>query len=172
MTDALRDVVRHGTAVGTVGARINFPAGGKTGTTNDGADVWFIGYTADLVAGVWMGFDRPQRIKANAQGGVLAAPAWTAFMTEVYRRKPAPPDWPRPEGIIARQIDKARAQPHRRFDVRYAVQVDGRMKFDLDDFNSGIDAVIVSASLCRPGTSSCTSLTESYRSDWRANSLT
>ena len=55
------------------------PAGGKTGTTNDGTDVWFIGYTSDLVAGVSMGLDRPQKIKANAQGGVLAAPAWTAI---------------------------------------------------------------------------------------------
>jgi len=81
------------------------PAGGKTGTTNDGADVWFIGYTADLVAGVWMGFDRPTKIKANAQGGELAAPAWGAFMTEVYRRKPEPPDWPRPDGVVVREID-------------------------------------------------------------------
>jgi penicillin-binding protein 1A len=52
-----------------------------------------------------MGLDRPQKIKGNAQGGLLAAPAWTAFMNEVYRRKPAPPDWPRPEGIVVRQID-------------------------------------------------------------------
>jgi penicillin-binding protein 1A len=52
-----------------------------------------------------MGLDRPAKIKGNAQGGVLAAPAWTAFMNEVYRRKPAPPDWPRPEGIVVRQID-------------------------------------------------------------------
>ena len=43
--------------------RFHFPAGGKTGTTNDGTDVWFIGYTSDLVAGVWMGFDKPQKIK-------------------------------------------------------------------------------------------------------------
>ena len=52
-----------------------------------------------------MGFDEPQKIKSNAQGGVLAAPAWTAFMTEVYRRKPAPPDWPRPIAIVTREID-------------------------------------------------------------------
>jgi penicillin-binding protein 1A len=52
-----------------------------------------------------MGFDRPQKIKDNAQGGVLAAPAWTAFMTEVYRRKPPPPDWPRPLSIVTREID-------------------------------------------------------------------
>jgi len=59
------------------------------------------------VAGVWMGLDRPQKIKGNAQGGDLAAPAWTAFMTEVYRRRPAPPDWPQPEGIVTRDIDRS-----------------------------------------------------------------
>jgi len=106
MVSIMKDVVQRGTAAGSVGSVFRIPAGGKTGTTNDGADVWFIGYTADLVAGVWMGMDRPQKIKANAQGGLLAAPAWTTFMTEVYRRKPSPPDWPKPEGVIARQIDR------------------------------------------------------------------
>ena len=105
MTDMLKDVVRRGTAYGSVGTQFVHPAGGKTGTTNDGTDVWFIGFTADLVAGVWMGLDKPERIKANAQGGLLAAPAWTAFMNEVYRRKPAPPDWPRPAGIITKTVD-------------------------------------------------------------------
>jgi len=107
MVDMMKDVVRRGTAYRAVwGAGFRVPSAGKTGTTNDGADVWYIGYTADLVAGVWMGMDRPRKIKGNAQGGELAAPAWTAFMTEVYRRKPAPPDWPRPEGIIPRDIDR------------------------------------------------------------------
>ncbi len=106
MVSMMKDVVTKGSAARTVtGAGFSIPAGGKTGTTNDGADVWFIGYTADLVAGVWMGFDKPQKIKANAQGGDLAAPAWTAFMTEVYKRKPSPPDWPRPDGITTREID-------------------------------------------------------------------
>ncbi|MEP6778571.1 MAG: penicillin-binding transpeptidase domain-containing protein, partial [Gemmatimonadaceae bacterium] len=106
MVSMMKDVVTKGSAARTVtGAGFSIPAGGKTGTTNDGADVWFIGYTADLVAGVWMGFDKPQKIKANAQGGDLAAPAWTAFMTEVYRRKPNPPDWPRPDGIVTKEID-------------------------------------------------------------------
>jgi penicillin-binding protein 1A len=106
MVDMMKDVIRRGTAAGSVwGAGFHLPAGGKTGTTNDGTNVWFIGYTADLVAGVWMGFDRPQKIMSDAQGGRLAAPAWTQFMSEVYRRKPAPPDWPRPIGIITRDID-------------------------------------------------------------------
>lgn len=105
MVSMMKDVVVRGTAARVWGSGFRVPAGGKTGTTNDGSDVWFIGYTADLVAGVWMGFDRPTKIKANAQGGELASPAWSAFMTEVYRRKPPPPDWPRPDGVIVREID-------------------------------------------------------------------
>jgi len=105
MVSVMKDVVQRGTAAGSVGSQFHYPAGGKTGTTNDGTDVWFIGYTSDLVAGVWMGFDKPQKIKSNAQGGLLAAPAWTAFMNEVYKRKPAPRDWPTPPNIITQTID-------------------------------------------------------------------
>jgi penicillin-binding protein 1A len=106
MVDMMKGVIRHGTAAGSVGQYFHLPAGGKTGTTNDGGDVWFIGYTADLVAGVWLGFDQPKQIMSNAQGGRLAAPAWTSFMREVYERKPAPPDWPRPPAITSRFVDK------------------------------------------------------------------
>jgi penicillin-binding protein 1A len=105
MVSVMKDVVQRGTAAGSVGSVFHYPSGGKTGTTNDGTDVWYIGYTSDLVAGVWMGFDRPKKIKANAQGGILAAPAWTAFMNEVYRRKPAPRDWPMPPDIVMKQVD-------------------------------------------------------------------
>jgi penicillin-binding protein 1A len=105
MVNMMKDVVVRGTAARVWSSGFKVPAGGKTGTTNDGADVWFIGYTADLVAGVWMGFDRPTKIKGNAQGGELASPVWSSFMTEVYRRKPQPPDWPRPDGVIAREVD-------------------------------------------------------------------
>lgn len=111
MTDMLKDVVRRGTAFGSVwNAGFHQPAGGKTGTTNEYADVWFIGFTADLVAGVWMGFDAPKRIMDNAQGGRLAAPAWTAFMLDAYKRKPAPPDWPRPPTLVSLQIDEPSGQ--------------------------------------------------------------
>jgi penicillin-binding protein 1A len=105
MVSMMKDIVRRGTAAGSVGAHFKIPSGGKTGTTNDGGDVWFIGYTADLVAGVWIGFDQPKQIMSNAQGGRLAAPAYTAFMREVYERKPAPPDWPRPPAITSRLTD-------------------------------------------------------------------
>ncbi|HEX5633304.1 MAG TPA: PBP1A family penicillin-binding protein, partial [Gemmatimonadales bacterium] len=107
VTDVLRDVVRRGTASGTVGSQINFPAAGKTGTTNDGFDVWFIGFTPELVTGVWMGFDQPKKIMPNAQGGRLAAPAWTAMMREVYDRRPSPGGWPRPNDLVVAEVDSS-----------------------------------------------------------------
>jgi penicillin-binding protein 1A len=122
LTDVLRDVVRHGTAVGSVGARINFPAGGKTGTTNDGFDVWFIGFTPDMVTGLWIGFDQPRKIKANAQGGVLVGPAWSAMMREVYERRSLPTAWSRPPGLSALDVDKTtgyKATPFCPKDVHY-----------------------------------------------------
>jgi penicillin-binding protein 1A len=105
VTDVLRDVVRKGTASGTVGSQVNFPAAGKTGTTNDGFDVWFIGFTPELVTGVWMGFDQPKKIAPNAQGGRLAAPAWTMMMNEVYARRPIPAAWARPADLVVAEID-------------------------------------------------------------------
>jgi penicillin-binding protein 1A len=105
MTDMLRDVVRRGTGT-RAGTNLRVPAGGKTGTTNDGADVWFIGFTPDLVAGVWMGLDKPRGIMRNAQGGELAAPAWNAFMTEVYRRRSTAIDFPGPGGLVAVPVDR------------------------------------------------------------------
>ncbi|MCC7195064.1 MAG: PBP1A family penicillin-binding protein [Gemmatimonadaceae bacterium] len=112
MVDMMKGVITRGTAAGSVGRYFHIPAGGKTGTTNDYTDVWFIGYTADLVAGVWIGFDQPKRIMDNAQGGRLAAPAWTNFMREVYERKPQPPDWPRPPGITSRLTDRVTGLLH------------------------------------------------------------
>ena len=107
MVDMMKDVVTRGSGNAVRRGGFMLPTAGKTGTTNDYTDVWYIGYTTDLVAGVWMGFDQPKKIKDNAQGGQLAAPAWTSFMREVYERKPAPPDWPRPIGIISLTIDSA-----------------------------------------------------------------
>jgi len=99
LTDMLRGTIRGGTATTAVrAAGFTVPAGGKSGTTNDYTDVWFVGFTRDLVAGIWIGFDQPQTIKPGAQGGRLAAPAWAAFMREVYDRRPTPGDWVEPAG--------------------------------------------------------------------------
>jgi len=106
LNDMLRDVLRYGTGAGAMKrSGFDLPAGGKSGTTNDYTDVWFIGYTHELVAGFWMGFDNPQTIKSNAQGGLFAAPAWANFMKEVYERRPSSGDWARPTGMVQREID-------------------------------------------------------------------
>jgi penicillin-binding protein 1A len=86
-------------------------AGGKTGTTDEGTDVWFIGFTPDLVTGVWFGLDQPQRIMNNAAGGRLAAPAWTMMMKDIYDRRTTSPDpWPRPDSLVIAEIDKSTGQ--------------------------------------------------------------
>ncbi len=83
MTHLLRDAVDQGTgrAVRTSGYR--GPAAGKTGTTNDGADAWFVGYTPTLVASVWVGFDRPRPIAARVSGGTVAAEIWGRALRQV-----------------------------------------------------------------------------------------
>jgi len=114
MNGALQDVVRRGTGTRAV-TGISFPVGGKTGTTNDGNDVWFVGYTSDLVTGFWFGLDAPEKIKTNAQGGLLAAPAWQQMMTEVYERRPTPVGWTQPDGLVSAEIDRTtgfRASPY------------------------------------------------------------
>jgi penicillin-binding protein 1A len=88
MVSMLEDVVRAGTGYNAVRVRGNLPyevpAAGKTGTTNDGTDVWFMGFTPNLTAAVWFGMDRPITIREGATGGGDAAPVWGRFMRRVY----------------------------------------------------------------------------------------
>lgn len=98
--DAMRDVVDRGTGYAVRGAGYWGPAAGKTGTTNDGRDAWFIGLTPDLVAGVWVGFDRPGEIVEDAGGGALAAPAWAGWMRGLERQGlGARGSWDPPMGV-------------------------------------------------------------------------
>lgn len=103
MTELMKDVVRFGTATG---ANIGRPAAGKTGTTNDETDAWFMGFTPDLVAGVWVGFDDPKKpLGRNETGGHSAVPIWTQFMVEATKGKPAK-DFLQPPGIVRLQVDR------------------------------------------------------------------
>jgi penicillin-binding protein 1A len=109
LTDMLREVVDRGTAYGVRNPAIGnipytVPAAGKTGTTNDATDVWFVGYTPDLVAGVWLGLDRPRRIMQGATGGGLAVPVWARVVRSYYDHNPVPEAWARPAGIASRRI--------------------------------------------------------------------
>lgn len=104
--DMMRDVVDGGTGSGVRRAGFTLPAAGKTGTTNDAKDVWFVGMTPDMVGGVWLGFDRPATILPNASGGMLAAPVWGEVMQAAYRDRPAPDGWTPPEGVVQVAIDR------------------------------------------------------------------
>jgi penicillin-binding protein 1A len=85
ITQMLQGVVNYGTGRAIRDYGITSPVAGKTGTTNDGADVWFVGYTPTLVAGIWFGYDTPREISTNASGGRLAAPAWAEFYQGGWR---------------------------------------------------------------------------------------
>ena len=109
--DMMRDVVERGTAASVrryLPERI--PAAGKTGTTNDNTDVWFIGMTPDLVAGVWLGFDAPQSIMPGAAGGSLAAPIWAQMMARWYGGRSAE-EWRPPPGMVIADLDRDTGEP-------------------------------------------------------------
>jgi membrane peptidoglycan carboxypeptidase len=96
MVTMLEDVVQRGTGAGARTAGVRGPIGGKTGTTNDYHDAWFVGFNSSVVVGVWVGFDQPQRIRTGASGSRVALPIWSDFMRRTARRLPAqsfePPD--------------------------------------------------------------------------------
>lgn len=104
VTSMLRGVVDYGTGRGIRDNGITAPVAGKTGTTNNGADVWFVGYTPTLVAGVWFGYDDPKPIGGRASGGRYAVPAWADFYRNGWK-EPRNSAWLPPDGMIMRVID-------------------------------------------------------------------
>jgi penicillin-binding protein 1A len=104
ITSMLRSVVDYGTGRTIRELGVNGPVAGKTGTTNDGNDVWFVGYTPSLLAGVWFGYDTPRPIAYGASGGHFAAPAWADFYLNGWRERPGA-DFAVPEGMVMRVID-------------------------------------------------------------------
>ncbi|HEX8208630.1 MAG TPA: PBP1A family penicillin-binding protein [Longimicrobium sp.] len=111
-TDLLRDAAERGTgreARTRLPARV--PMAGKTGTTNDGTDVWYVGYTPEMVTAVWLGFDRPRSIGPGAFGGTLAAPIWGEMMRAAYARRRSPAPWAMPAGVVAVAADAATRRP-------------------------------------------------------------
>ena len=106
ITSCLENVIQNGTGRRAVKDGLTRPAAGKTGTTNDNVDAWFVGYTTDLVVGVWVGFDqnRSTRRNYNQQGAWAALPIWSKFMIDAARGPDKP--FPVPNGIVFREIDK------------------------------------------------------------------
>jgi 1A family penicillin-binding protein len=105
VTSMLQSVVDYGTGkvVRDYGAKGLIA--GKTGTTNSGTDVWFVGYTPTVVAGFWFGFDNPAPISSDASGGRLAAPAWADFYINGWREYAPSTAWNPPPGMSMRMID-------------------------------------------------------------------
>ena len=104
VTSMLRGAVDFGTGRVIRESGVTGPVAGKTGTTNSGNDVWFVGYTPSLVAGVWFGYDNPQPIADRAAGGRFAAPAWVDFYKAGWR-EPSSSRWDPPDGMVSAIID-------------------------------------------------------------------
>jgi penicillin-binding protein 1A len=113
MTAMLREVVLHGTAA-RAGAQLKHPLGGKTGTTNDFTDSWFIGFSPSLTCGVWIGFDEKKTLGKQETGGHLALPVWIDFMKVALQGHDnedfaPPPDVP--PTVLAQPVDTPDQSP-------------------------------------------------------------
>jgi len=111
MTAMLREVVLHGT--GVAAAKLPFPAGGKTGTTNDFTDAWFVGFSPSMTCGVWVGFDEKKSLGSKETGAHAALPIWMNFMSAAMAGKDPgqfqpPPEMPPP---VAQKVDTPDTMP-------------------------------------------------------------
>jgi 1A family penicillin-binding protein len=108
-TQMLRDVLTYGTAKSLKSFSLKQQAAGKTGTTDDYRDAWFIGYTPQIITGVWVGYDRPRPGGPGFTGGAVCAPIWGRFMRGALAAKPAT-DFSQPDAVISSLIDPATNQ--------------------------------------------------------------
>jgi penicillin-binding protein 1A len=105
MTNLLRGVVQRGTAIKA--AALNWPIGGKTGTTDDYTDAWFIGFDPDITIGVWVGLDQKKPIGHNQTGAEAALPIWIEIMKAWIGDRSEPPKFEPPGNIVFVSVDKS-----------------------------------------------------------------
>ena len=105
VTSMLQSVVDYGTGKVVRDYGVRGLVAGKTGTTNSGTDVWFVGYTPTIIAAFWFGFDVPAPISGDASGGRLAAPAWAEFYLNGWHETASPNAWNPPAGMKEVIID-------------------------------------------------------------------
>jgi 1A family penicillin-binding protein len=105
-TQMLKDVLTYGTAKSLHPFSQAHPSAGKTGTTDQYVDAWFVGYTPNLLAGIWIGYDQPRSGGKGFTGGAVAAPIWERFMTKAVASRPTV-DFPRPETVVILRVDPA-----------------------------------------------------------------
>lgn len=109
-TQMLRDVLTTGTAKTLKNFALKRPAAGKTGTTDDYRDAWFIGYTPQTVTGVWVGHDKPRPGGPGFTGGAVCAPIWERFMRGALAGKPVV-DFAKPDTVVSVEIDPTTNEP-------------------------------------------------------------
>jgi penicillin-binding protein 1A len=112
MVSMLREVVLHGT--GAAASKLNHPLGGKTGTTNDFTDAWFVGFSPSLTCGVWVGFDEKKTLGNKETGAMVALPIWMDFMRVALKGREsedfaAPP--PTAPNAVAQKVDTPDQNP-------------------------------------------------------------
>jgi penicillin-binding protein 1A len=103
-TSLLRAPIEHPAGTGRAAASLGRPLAGKTGTTNDHTDAWFVGFSPELAAGVWVGFDQNRLLGKGETGGRAALPIWTDFMGPALAERPSR-DFPAPPGVVFARID-------------------------------------------------------------------
>ena len=103
MLTMLEDVTARGTGAAARSLGVRGAIGGKTGTTNDYHDAWFVGFNSSVVVGVWVGYDQPQKIRDAGSGARVALPIWAEFMRRTAQRLPAQP-FPIPSGLTPTEL--------------------------------------------------------------------
>jgi 1A family penicillin-binding protein len=103
-TQMLKDVMLYGTAKSLEKFNRERPSAGKTGTTDDYRDAWFIGYTPQMITGVWVGYDKPRPGGKGFTGGAVSAPIWGRFMRSALASRPVV-DFPKPDAVTSATID-------------------------------------------------------------------
>jgi membrane carboxypeptidase/penicillin-binding protein len=103
MTSMLRDVIERGTGAPVRAFGVRGAVGGKTGTTDDYHDAWFVGFSTSVVAGVWVGFDQPASIGRDAYGARVALPIWAEFMKRVAQKR-VPGEFTAPSGVRGEEL--------------------------------------------------------------------
>ena len=128
MSSMLADVINSGTAYRARQAGFTLPAAGKTGTTNDYVDAWFVGFTPKIVTGVWVGFDQPQTIMPQGYAGDVAVPLWAGFMKDATKGD-KPTQFQIPKGIVSAQVCRLSGKlPNKGCDAVDVIDDDGNIE--------------------------------------------
>ncbi|MGE4063956.1 MAG: penicillin-binding protein 1A [Rhodospirillaceae bacterium] len=138
----LEGVVQYGTAAGSVG-QLRWPLAGKTGTSNDARDVWFIGFSPNLVAGVFVGFDEPRTLGPKEEGARVAAPIFRDFIQNALKDEPKTP-FRVPPGVNLVRVNKATGLPAEPGDARVILEAfkPGTSPFDQAMITSDLDTLV------------------------------